>query len=224
MQIANRYPPLEIPAVSLSELVLQRAHELGDKPAIVDVDSGRGYSYAQVGALVTGVAAHLAPRGERRERLAVLLPNVPEFPIVFHGIVRSGGVVTTLNPSYTKEEIAYQLGDSGARVLITDEANADKAREALAEIGGEAVYVLGRGGEPGALDPFLCDGPAPRVELDPATALAAMPYSSGTTGLPKGVMLSHRNLVANLLQTAASQEVEEDDVLAGSCRSSTSTE
>jgi acyl-CoA synthetase (AMP-forming)/AMP-acid ligase II len=117
-----------------------------------------------------------------------------------------GGINTTVNPLYTAGELANQLKDCHARLLITVPAFLDKAKEAAAATGVEEIFVFGTA--EGAR-PFseLLDAPPtpPRVDIDPREDIVALPYSSGTTGLPKGVMLTHRNLVANLAQIEGMQ-------------------
>jgi len=132
---------------------------------------------------------------------ALYLPNVPEYPIFFFGIIALGGVATTLNPTFTEKEIAYQLKDSGAKYIVTVPAIADKAKQAAAEVGINQVFVIGEaeGCEP--LTSLLSDdGTAfpEDVPVNPKEDVCVMPYSSGTTGFPKGVMLTHHNLVSQL--------------------------
>ena len=164
---------------------------------------------------VDGVAGGLAALGVGRgDVVAVMLPNGPEYPAVFLGIARAGAACTTLNPAYTSHEIRAQLADAGARVLVTTPDGLDKARAAVDP--GVQVVVLGEGsgGAIGLDDLLASAAPAPPVEVDPREDLAALPYSSGTTGLPKGVMLTHRNLVANTVQCGPFYTGPDDVVLA----------
>jgi acyl-CoA synthetase (AMP-forming)/AMP-acid ligase II len=218
MPFRSPHPDVEIPDVSLTEHVLARASELGDKPALVDGASGRELTYAGLAGAVRRFGAALAARGMRKgDVLAIFSPNVPEYAVVFHGVCSIGGVNTTLNPLYTAEEIAFQLRDSGARWLFTVEPLLERALAAVRDTGVEEVFVLGEGDGATSLASVLAEehGDPPSVATDPDEDLAVLPYSSGTTGLPKGVMLTHRNVVANLCQIGAVQEVGEDDKLVG---------
>ena len=207
------HPDVAVPDVPLHEFVLHDADARGDKPALIDGPSGRVLSY---GALATGaarLAAGLAARGfTRGDVLGLFLPNLPEFALAFHGTLVAGGVVTTVNSLATVDDAAYQLRNAGARVLVTIPSFLDRAVPAAELAGVREVFVIGdaRGATPFAAL-LETDAPAPRVALDPTRDLAVLPYSSGTTGLPKGVMLTHRNLVANLVQTAAAHRVGQDE-------------
>src|SRR5512134_1069847 len=195
-------PPVTIPKVSITDYVLRHAARLGDKPALIDGPTGRTLTYRQLVDGARRAAAGLARRGFRKgDVLAIYCPNVPEYAIVFLGVAMVGGVNTTVNPLYTADELANQLRDSGARFLVTVPPFLDKAREAAAKSGVEEVFVLGaaEGARP-FTDLLQAGDQPPAVTIDPAEDLVALPYSSGTTGLPKGVMLTHRNLVANLCQ------------------------
>jgi acyl-CoA synthetase (AMP-forming)/AMP-acid ligase II len=196
------YPDVEIPEISLPDFVLARAEELGDKPALIDGSSGRGITYAELLASVRGLAAGLAARGfGKGDVFAHYAPNIPEYAVAFLGVGMAGGVNTTANPLMTEHELTSQLKDSRARLLVTVPELLDKALAAARESGVEEVFVYG---EAEGATPFVTllipDGKPPEIAIDPAEDLIALPYSSGTTGLPKGVMLTHRNLVANLCQ------------------------
>ena len=217
MIFKSPHPDVAVPDVTLHEFVLRGAAALGDKPALVDAASGRSLSYAALAAGVSRVAAGLAARGFRPgDVLGLFMPNAPEFALAFHGTLTAGGVVTTINSLCTVQDAAFQLRDARARLLVTVPPFMDRAAPVAQQLGIEEVFVIGsaRGATPFAAL-LEHDAPVPRVSIDPATHLAALPYSSGTTGFPKGVMLTHRNLVANLLQTDPVHTiVEQDHVMA----------
>ncbi len=202
MIIKGPYPDVQIPLTALTPLVLQRATELGDKPALIDGPTGRTITYGQLADAIGIVANNLAQRGFKRgEVFGILSPNIPEYAIAFHAIATLGGVVTPINPLYTRHEIAHQLKDAGARFLLTAPGCMEKAREAAADAGIEVLFVFGSAEGATSFDSLLIDnGRANQVEINPLEDLVALPYSSGTTGLPKGVMLTHHNLVANIKQ------------------------
>ena len=205
MIVRSPEPPIGIPDVPLTRLLLERAESFGDKPALIDGPSGRTYTFAQWAAAVRAAAAGLARRGlGKGDVLAIFSPNLPEYAIAFHAVSLIGGIVTTINPLYTAAELCYQLKDAGAKYLITVGPFLDKAHEAAAECGLREVFVFGEAEGATPFASLLAGGGAPPdVPIDPSADLIAMPYSSGTTGLSKGVMLTHRNLVANILQSEA---------------------
>src|SRR5262249_53442132 len=109
------WPDLEIPDITFTGLVLGRARELGDKPALVDAASGRTLSYRQLASDVRQVAAGLAARGfGKGDVLGIYSPNLPEYAVVFHAVAILGGITTTVNPLYTADELAVQLNDCHA--------------------------------------------------------------------------------------------------------------
>jgi acyl-CoA synthetase (AMP-forming)/AMP-acid ligase II len=204
----------DLPDIDLVSFTLRRASELGDKPALVDGASGRTLGYGQLTAMVRSFAAGLAARGfGKGDTFCISLPNVPEFPVAFLGALAAGGRCTTANPLYTARELGHQLADTQASMLLTAPPFLEVAREAAAPTGCE-VLVLGEA--PGAT-PFseLLGDPdaAPDIAIDPAVDIAAILYSGGTTGLPKGVLLSHRNLVATLALAEQAMHVDTDDVV-----------
>jgi acyl-CoA synthetase (AMP-forming)/AMP-acid ligase II len=214
--IRSPFPDVDIPDVPLTDFVLANAERLGDKPALIDATTDRTVTYAQLAESVRAMAAGLAERGfGKGDTFAHFAPNLPEYAIALHGVATVGGVNTTANPLLTAEELAVQLRDCGARMLVTVPALLDKAAEAAEHAGVSDVFVYG---EAESATPFASllqsAGEPPQVAIDPASDLAALPYSSGTTGLPKGVMLTHRNLVANICQTVAALRTSEDDRVA----------
>jgi acyl-CoA synthetase (AMP-forming)/AMP-acid ligase II len=132
---------------------------------------------------------------------AIYSPNLPEYALAFYGVSAAGGVNTTISPLYTTDELTRQLSDAGARFLLTVPPFLDKALEAAGRSGVEEVFVLGQAEGATPFTELLTAGDAPpEVDIDPTNDLIALPYSSGTTGINKGVMLTHRNLVANICQ------------------------
>jgi len=161
---------------------------------MVDGISGAELSYGHLVERTSRWGGLLQARAAegRLPTVALFMPNSVEYPVVFMGTMLVGAVATTLNHTYTASEVAYQLGNSGADLVVTDAARAGLVREALGEMAAPPeVFVLGPGG--GDLAALLCKHAAPHataVELSRATT-AMLPYSSGTTGRPKGVMVSH---------------------------------
>jgi acyl-CoA synthetase (AMP-forming)/AMP-acid ligase II len=206
------HPAVEIPATPLADFVLARAAARGNRPALVDSITGRTITYAELPDLVDRAASGLARLGLRKgDACAIFSSNTPEYPIAVLAVARLGAVVTTASPLYTKDDLARQLADSGARILITSTALAQTWTYAASHAGVEHVITFdGGAGTVMGFDQLLAEpGGPPRVAIDPHDVVA-LPYSSGTTGLPKGVMLSHRNLVANILQTDASSHYLHD--------------
>jgi len=201
-------PPLSVPAY-----VMEHFGAAGDKPALIDGPSGRTLSYAQLGDGIRRMAVGLTKRGMNKgDVFAILLPNLPEYAIAFLGVAAAGGVVTTMNPLMTEAEIRHQLEDTGARWLLTISALAERARAAARGTAAGEIFSLDPA--PGTL-PFASllaeDGPMPEVAIGPAEDLLVLPYSSGTSGLPKGVMLTHRNVVAQLCQAGMLASPEGDE-------------
>ncbi|HEX2181518.1 MAG TPA: AMP-binding protein [Rubrobacteraceae bacterium] len=199
------YPDIEIPEVPLTPFVLERAGKRGDKPALVDGPTGREVSYSSFAGAVRCAAAGLAGRGFRKgDVFAIYSPNLPEYAVAVHAVASLGGVITPANPLNTAGELARQLEDSEARWLLTVPPLLEAAREAADRTGVREIFVFGdaRGATPfGEL--FAAREEPPEVRIDPREDLLFLPYSSGTTGLPKGVMLTHRNVVSNLAQVSS---------------------
>jgi acyl-CoA synthetase (AMP-forming)/AMP-acid ligase II len=217
MVFLSPHPDVTIPEVPLTPFVLGRAAELGEKAALIDGPSGRAVSYSQLAAGVRRVGAGLAARGfENGDVFAIFSPNLPEFVVAFHAVSSIGGINTTINSLYTADEAAYQLKDSGARFLLTVPPFMDRAADAAGRTGIEEIFVLGeaQGATPFAELARAEDRP-PDPHIDAREDLVVLPYSSGTTGFPKGVMLTHFNLVANIRQTEALHHVTENDRVIG---------
>lgn len=211
------YPNVTIPEVPLTPFVLQGAKEYPDHPALIDGPSGRILTYGQLEGAIRLVAASLHQRGfGKGDVFAIYSPNLPEYAVAFHGVSMVGGINTTINPLYTVGELVNQLKDAGARYLLTIPLFVDKALEAAAQSGIEEVFVFGtaEGATPFATL-LESGGHVPEVEINARDDLIVLPYSSGTSGLPKGVMLTHYNLVANICQTDGIELIRPDDVVMG---------
>ena len=202
----SRFDDVEIPDVPIHQYVFEHAEQFGDKLAIIDGPTGRSYTYSALAGAVKAVAGGLAAKGfGKGDTMAVVAPNIPEYAIVFHAVTMVGGTVTTVNPTYGAEEIAFQLKDAGASRAVTIELFRETVQQAAAEVGGlEDIILLGdadtSGDDVGSFMEYLAEPFDGDVSFDCANDVAVLPYSSGTTGLPKGVMLTHRNLVANIAQ------------------------
>src|SRR3954468_4221650 len=211
--LASRYPDVEIPEVSVPEFVLAAGREKPDAPALIDGLKGDVITHGQLAAYVDRVAAALHARGLRKgDVVAVFCPNTPWYPVVFHGIAAAGCVMSPINSLYTPDEIAFQLKDSGAKILITISLFMDRAAAAAEQTPVDEIVVMdGMEGHASLLDLLGSDAPSVQVDIDSANDLVTLPYSSGTTGLPKGVMLTHRNLVANVAQTRPLIDLQDEE-------------
>ena len=210
------FPDVDIPLISLPDFLFEHTDRWVDKTALVDGPTDRTLTYGQLRAAVKRTATGLAARGfVKGDVLAIYSPNLPEYAIAFFGVATAGGVSTTINPTYTAEELGQQLKDSGAKYLVTIPQFLEAARAAVANTAVEEIFVFGdaEGATPFAA--LMIDGEPPEVEINPKEDLVALPYSSGTTGLPKGVMLTHYNLVANLSQVNGVEQTAETEVMMG---------
>jgi acyl-CoA synthetase (AMP-forming)/AMP-acid ligase II len=202
MVFRSPFPDVEIPDVSLHQLLFGDIADRADRVALIDGMSGASLTYGQLAGAIDRMAAALAARGiGKGDVVGILSPNTPYYAVVFHGILRAGATATTINALYTADEVAHQLHDAGAKMLFTVSVLLPNAAPGAAKAGITDVVVLDQAeGYPSLSELLANDHPVPEVEINPAEDLAVLPYSSGTTALPKGVMLTHRNLVANLVQ------------------------
>lgn len=191
----------EIPSLTVPQFVRDRARQRPDRIAFIDGLTGRTYSYGDLDRSIGRCAAGLAALGFKPgETLLMFAPNSPEWPIVALGALAAGGIVSGANPMCSAEDLAHQLRDAGARIVFTAAPLLATARKA-AKMAGSDLIILSDESD-GALNfssLLACPDVEPLIQLDPSSP-AALPYSSGTTGMAKGVLLSHRNLVSNVCQ------------------------
>ena len=139
-----------------------------------------------------------------------MAPNSPDYAVTFHAVALAGGVITTVNPTYTAGEVHHQLVDSGATRLVTTPAILETTTDATADSAVKEVYVIGDADGYASIAALASTPLAEQVPVD-LDDVVVLPYSSGTTGLAKGVMLTHRGLVANIEQTLAAVTMNESD-------------
>lgn len=229
------FPPLTVP-----QMFAESVAAFGPRP-LVDF-MGRRFSYADLHAEARAFAAGLQAFGiAKGDRVGLFLPNVPLYVAAYYGAMIAGATVVNFSPLYTAAELAAQVADSGTRLLVTIDSSAllPTAMAVQQQSALEAVVVGSLAGQlpwakaialrlfgrrtlspvpPGALhwDDFVgTAGPHP-VELEPEEDLALLQYTGGTTGTPKGAMLTHQNITANTRQVEAlDPRGEERDVIVG---------
>ncbi|MEU6943838.1 4-coumarate--CoA ligase family protein [Streptomyces sp. NPDC046316] len=206
MVFHSEYEAVSTVSLPIHEAVLGRAAAFGDAPALIDGVAGTTLTYAQVDAFHRRIAAGLAEAGVRKgDVVALHSPNTVLFPVAFYAATRAGASVTTVHPLSTPEEFAKQLQDSSARWIVTVSPLLAPARRAAELAGGiEEILVCDQAPEDEgvrSLQSMLATtAPEPHLVIDPDEDVAALPYSSGTTGVPKGVMLTHTSIATNLAQ------------------------
>jgi long-chain acyl-CoA synthetase len=222
---------VEVPRANLARLLADAARDFPHAPALHF--EGRTTSYAELAEQAWRFAGALAGLGVTKgTKVGIILPNSPQVVVAFFATLRLGGVVVLNNPLYTEPELEHQLGDAGVEVLICLDLFYERVRPLRERLGIREVIVTSMLDELPALKRVLApytkrgreasvtvskDEPVlrwrellrraetkpPEAEVDPASDLALLQYTGGTTGLAKGVMLSHANMLANAEQVRA---------------------
>jgi acyl-CoA synthetase (AMP-forming)/AMP-acid ligase II len=208
MVLSSRYTSRPIPDISLATFFRDAVTSRANDVAVLDGPTGRSYTFRQVLDLSASVANGLAARGiAPGDRVAFIVPNLPEVALAYHGTIAAGAVAMMVNPLATREELVKYFAVGSPRLAITAAPLVESIRAVAPEL-----PVIAFGDAPGS-EPFtaLLGGSTtpPAVAISP-DAVAVMPYSSGTTGFPKGVMLTHRNIIAQCL---AIESVAHGDVI-----------
>ena len=211
---------LPLSTTSVTERVFEGLTPRLDDVVLIDGVDGRKFTAGDVIDHVKRLAGGLREAGHVPQKpVALMAPNSPEYCIIFHAIAWAGGTITTLNPTYTAHEIRHQLRDSGAGLLITVPATLAVAKEALKELPEVQICVIGSAddddsGDCQSLAELYGTAQEQQYPVDLDRHSVALPYSSGTTGLPKGVCLSHRSLSMNIDQTAKGAEFQAGETAA----------
>jgi acyl-CoA synthetase (AMP-forming)/AMP-acid ligase II len=216
MIFRSPHPDIEIPDnLSLTEFIFRDVEDFTGKAALIDGPTGRSMSYGQLYHDLQCFARGLHQKGfAKGDTFAIYCPNMPEYAVAFYGVALLGGVNTTINPLYTVDELARQLNDANAKYLLTIPVFIENALAAAALCDIEEVFVIGSAKGASEYSSLLREeGDLPAVEIDPRRDIVVLPYSSGTTGMPKGVMLTHHNIISNICQFGNLTSMSERDNL-----------
>ncbi|KAL7898593.1 hypothetical protein HDV63DRAFT_357093 [Trichoderma sp. SZMC 28014] len=212
MPIPSRFTSVKVPDTDTwTHYVEAPRNYPADKPIFIDCDTGKSYSHNDIKrlALEFGKGLSHVLNWKKGHVMGLFTPNNIDVPIVNFAVHWAGGVASPANPTYTPEELAQQLKDSGAKALMTQKPFLETARKAaaLAGLPAERILLLGEGRDETGVHRHWTDITAKGAKVQPQKAvinpkkdLAYLVYSSGTTGLPKGVMLTHYNIVAQAMQ------------------------
>ncbi|KAG1687954.1 putative 4-coumarate--CoA ligase 3 [Nymphon striatum] len=217
--ICNSMSTYLIPEVSFGEFLINNLSKYSDKTCITQAESGKSFSYSEVLDSAKRISSGLKRIGlSSEDTLFLCCPNIPEFLFALLGVTFVGARVTLCNPVYTSHEMKHQLKSSGATYIICHEVAAGNVRKAITELQQiKEIFVIGREHEGMTNLSVLINDEGDLFELCKTVKpddVAFLPYSSGTTGLPKGVMLTHRNIISNIIQLSqkGTMPVPDDDV------------
>jgi len=222
------FPSLYYPEISLSEAALRTCNKFPEKAAIIyaeprfPCDLPPSMTYKEFGELLLKLASSLELLGiEKGQHIACMLPNMPDYCASMYALWRLGAVFIPINPMYKAEELRFVLEDSEAEGIIIHSLLyplLDKVKGELPKLK-KVITVAGKVGEHPDLKTLILEGgaePKKKVEIEPKEDLAAILYTGGTTGMPKGAMLTHYNLVSNAIQLMVASSISHRDTILGS--------
>ncbi|CAH0561072.1 unnamed protein product [Brassicogethes aeneus] len=213
--ITSDFKDVEIPKKTIHQFFYDEITNYTNFTAVECAVTGRKYTYGQIRQKCRNLSKNVRKKLKLKQNdvVAILLPNIPEYPIAVLGLMESGILVTSLNPIYTSEEIARQMKDANVKAVITtiESVQIVKAANALNKINLPVIAVQTQSGQTCPPETIKFDEMVdvevdmPDIVIDNVHDTAFLPYSSGTTGLPKGVDLSHYNIVGNIKQTTSKE-------------------
>ncbi|KAK8042276.1 hypothetical protein PG993_006799 [Apiospora rasikravindrae] len=219
MVFKSNHADLAIPEVDIWTLLFERNEKewTDDKELFIDGETGSAYNFTQLKSTALNFGKGLKSQWnwKKGDVLGIFSPNSIDYAPVVFGTLWAGGVCSTANPTYTVKELAFQMKDSKVKGIATQLAMLPTVLEAAQQIGipEDRIILIGHDRDPsGKLQHFTQLKSTSLLNLsyqtrvDPKKDLAFLVYSSGTTGLPKGVMLSHTNIVANVLQFSSAEK------------------
>ncbi|QDI90532.1 long-chain fatty acid--CoA ligase [Salicibibacter halophilus] len=201
---ATPYEAIEIPEISLGKMLEQSLVDNRHKTALTFGELT--YTYEELNNNIQRVASGLSKRGVKKgDRVALMLPNCPQYPASYFAVLSLGATVVQVNPMYKPPELLHVLNDSNVSAIIMLDDLQPVFEAIQKETSVQTVIEVSLKG-PSHFDALLNDeGEAPRAAIDPKEDVAVIQYTGGTTGRSKGAMLTHYNLVANTLQSSATQ-------------------
>ncbi|MGG1655801.1 long-chain-fatty-acid--CoA ligase [Geobacillus thermopakistaniensis] len=202
---------MDIPDKTVCDVLHERAAEFGSQPALTFYD--KTITYAELEAAVNRFTSSLQALGvQKGDRVAIMLPNCPQYVIAYYGILQAGAIVTQVNPMLVERELAYLLKDSGAETIVIYEPLYPRLATVRGETAVKQAITVSFGAPPSVslaegdvtFDEFLAagSGAVRPVSIESTHDVAVLQYTGGTTGRSKGAMLTHRNIFANVLQCA----------------------
>jgi acyl-CoA synthetase (AMP-forming)/AMP-acid ligase II len=220
MIFTSAFPELTIPTtLSLSDFVFQGARKHSKKIFFKNPTDGFTLSFGQTELMSITLTKNIISKLNiaKGTVFAMILPNVPLYPVIFHGIIMAGGVVTTINPNYTDQEINGQLIDSQSRFVISQEQTTSRtaifsgSNVLKSFVVGEVENITSNVSSLSSMMEEDLDISI-SVTIDPINDVVCIPYSSGTTGRSKGVMLTHYNIISNIMQIEYMEAFQSDEV------------